>query len=120
MVFCHEDLLFFALSKQLWSQQALGAHDVEDENTPDILTVEDAAGRFDDLPIAPAFKLLGFGAAFRVVLKLVYVPEYFPNEPPCRFRIVQRDVIGDGVQIAERRFGPDYFSHRAMRFLASA
>ncbi len=39
-------------------------------------------------------------------------------EPPGRTGFVQRDVAGDGIQIIEGRLGPNYFSHRAIRFLA--
>jgi hypothetical protein len=35
-------------------------------------------------------------------------------------RILGRDVVGYCIQIAQRRFGPDYFSHGPMRALASA
>ena len=34
--------------------------------------------------------------------------------------IVQCNVVRDGVKITERRLGPDYFSHRAIRCLACA
>ncbi len=35
-------------------------------------------------------------------------------------RVIQSDVIGNRLEVMESRFGPDYVSHRAMRFLASA
>ena len=52
--------------------------------------------------------------------KLFDVAKHPPNQLFRRFRIVQRDVVGDGIQIGKRRLGPDYFSHRAKRFLAWA
>lgn len=41
------------------------------------------------------------------------------NKTPRRLRIVESTVIGDGVEVVESGFGPDYFSHRPIRFLAS-
>lgn len=35
-------------------------------------------------------------------------------------RIFQGDVVGDGVEVGQRGVRPDYFSHRASRFLAWA
>lgn len=37
-----------------------------------------------------------------------------------RIGFVECNVIGNGIQIGERRLRPDYFSHRAMRDPASA
>ena len=42
------------------------------------------------------------------------------DQTPSRLGIVERDVIRDGVEIAQRRLGLDYFSHLAMRCLACA
>lgn len=46
------------------------------------------------------------------------VPKHSPDQLPGCFWIIQRDVVGYGVQITECGPGPDYFSHRAMRCLA--
>lgn len=45
--------------------------------------------------------------------------EHSPHESSGRVLIVESDVVGDAVQIVQRR-GPDYFSHLAMRILARA
>ncbi len=37
-----------------------------------------------------------------------------------RVRILQRNAVCDGIEVAEGRFGTDYFSHRPMRRFASA
>ena len=53
-----------------------------------------------------------------MVCQLLDVPKNPLDELSCSFRIVQRNVIRDGVQIIQCRFGPGYFSHRDMRCLA--
>ena len=78
-------------------------------------TIENSAWRLDDLPIAPAFQLGRFRAAFRVVCKLPDMLKHTLHEFARCLRIFKRDVIGDFIQLIERGFGPDYFSHRAMR-----
>jgi len=40
------------------------------------------------------------------------------HHPLRRLRIIQRNVVSNGIQIVKRRLGPDYFSHRAMRCVA--
>lgn len=52
--------------------------------------------------------------------KLLYMAKYPLHKHPGRRHVLQRDMVSDGVKIAERRVGPDYFSHRDMRALACA
>ncbi|MDB6036859.1 MAG: hypothetical protein JWM99_700 [Verrucomicrobiales bacterium] len=56
----------------------------------------------------------------RMLNKLLDVPEDSLNKTLRRQRIVESDVIRDGVEPLESGSGPDYFSHRAMRFFAPA
>lgn len=91
---------------------------MQNVHTTGLFTIEDPAGRLDDLPIPSALKLRWFGATSRVDFELIDVLEDSLDEAPSCFRVIQRDVIGDGVEITECRLGPDYFSHRAIRCLA--
>ena len=43
--------------KPAWPKQALAAHDVQNEQAGAFLPIEDAAGRFDNLSVAPALQL---------------------------------------------------------------
>ena len=51
---------------------------------------------------------------------MLNVPENSIDQPMCGDGIVDGDVIGYRVKFRQRRFGPDYLSHRVMRFLACA
>lgn len=55
-----------------------------------------------------------------MLFKLLDMLKDFSNQIARRMRIIQGDVIGNGVEVAESWLGPDYLSHRDMRFLASA
>jgi len=39
---------------------------------------------------------------------------------PAAAGLLKSDIVGDGIEIVESRLGPNYFNHRAMRFLALA
>jgi len=43
-----------------------------------------------------------------------------PDQTARRIRVFERNMVGNGVEIARRGLRPDYFSHRAMRFSAWA
>lgn len=51
---------------------------------------------------------------------MVHMLEYPLYQLFRGFRVFQRDIVGYGIQIAERGLCPDYLSHRAMRCLAWA
>ena len=44
--------------------------------------------------------------------------EYAPDQFDGGRAVVQGDVVGDGVEVGERRLRPDYFNHLASRSLA--
>lgn len=96
----------------------LGAHDVKDEHLPAILAIKDAAGWLDDLSIAAAGQFRRARSTGREPPQLFHMFEHALDQRPRRVRVLNGDVVRDGVKIAERRLGPDYFSHRAIRALA--
>lgn len=53
-----------------------------------------------------------------MVGQLLYVPKHPLDKLSCGFWFIQRNVVGDRVQVAECRLSPDYLSHRAMRCFA--
>ena len=55
-----------------------------------------------------------------MILQLVDVREHSLYERTRRIGILECNIVGDGVQIAQRWVSPDYFSHRLMRRFASA
>ncbi len=52
--------------------------------------------------------------------ELLNMSEYTLNEFASGFGLIKSNVVCDGIEIVECRLGPDYFNHRAMRFLALA
>lgn len=93
---------------------------MQDVNMCLFMAVDDAARRLDDLAIAPTFEFGQLGAASWMVGELSDMGHHAPHEGSgCRW-VIERDIICNRVQISERRLGPNYFSHRARRFLAWA
>jgi hypothetical protein len=64
-----------ALSEKLRAKETLGTHDMEDEHPAPFLPIEDPAGRFHDLAIAPSLELRRSGSATWVVFELIDVFE---------------------------------------------
>ncbi len=93
---------------------------MEDNNAPAVITIENPTRRLDNLPVTPPAKFLRLGAAFRVFHKHGNMPKDSLDQPARRLRIIECDVVGNGIEIVERGLRPDYFSHRAMRFFACA
>ena len=108
------------LAKASGAHPHLPANDVKDKDPFAVVAVEHATGRFNDLAIAQAAEFPWHGAAFWMSGKLFHVREHPLYQAPSGFRVVESDVIGDGIKIAQGGFGPNYFSHRDIRVLASA
>ncbi len=85
-----------------------------------VKAIENPAGRFHDLPIAPTLKFRRFRPTAWVRLKLLDVKENAPDQLTGGYGILKRDIVGNGVEVAEGRIRPDYFSHRAILALARA
>ena len=83
-------------------------------------TVQDPARRLHDLPVAGALQLRDTWAAFRVRFQLLDMPEDPLHQCRRCKGILDGNIVGDGVQVVERRFSLDYLSHRAIRALAWA
>ena len=83
-----------------------------------VMPVQDTTGRLDNLSVSPTPQFSRLGTASWMIGKLLDATKDSPNKSLCRLRVIQRNVISDGFEIAQRRLGPDYFSHRAMRCLA--
>jgi len=108
------------LAKVAWAQLLLTPDDMEDKHLLAIVAVEHAAWRLDDLTVARAAKLPRHRSASGINGELFYVFEDPLDEAACGFRLVEGDIVGDGIKVAQGRFGPNYFSHRDIRALASA
>ena len=100
------------------TKQALCTHDMQDKNLLAIEAVENPARWLNNLTIAGTPKLPWPTAALRVIGQLPHMIDDALDEFRGSYRILQCDVVGDGLKIAQGRFCPDYFSHRARRFLA--
>ena len=53
------------------AQQSLRPHDIDHEHTLTIVTIKNAAGRLDDLPVARLFQFKRFAAALRKIFQLL-------------------------------------------------
>ena len=102
------------------SWERLVPHDAQDVDLLPVMSVENSTWRLDNLSIPPSLEFARFGTALGISSKVLDAPEYAPDESLCRIRIVEGNVISDGVEIGERGFRPDYLSHRAIRCFALA
>lgn len=91
---------------------------MQDENFVPVVAIEDAAGGLHNLAVAGASQLLRATAALRVGSQSLDMTDDALDEFRSCDGIFQCDEIGNAIQIAERALRPDYFIHRARRFLA--
>jgi hypothetical protein len=82
------------------AQLPLSADDMKDKDPLAVVAVEHAAGWFDDLAIASAAKLPWHGPAFGVSSKLFDVFENPLNKAACGLRLVEGDIVSDGIKVA--------------------
>lgn len=52
--------------------------------------------------------------------QLLHVVEDTLSQLSRRFRLIEPNVVGNGLQIVQGRLCPNQLSHRAIRFFASA
>jgi hypothetical protein len=108
-----------ALPKLTRPKQPLTSHHVEDPNALAVKTIKDPAGRIDNLPVSRTTELGGDGSAFGVPFQLFDMFKDPLYETASGLGVVEGDIIRDHVQISQCWLGPDYLSHRAIRFFAS-
>jgi hypothetical protein len=108
------------LSKLARPKQPLTSYYVEDPDPLAVRAVKDPAGRFDNLPVSRTTELGGHGSASWVPFQLFDMFEDSLDETACGLGVVESNIVRDRVQISQCRLSPDYLSHRAMRFFASA
>lgn len=111
---------FSARGESRLPQRAFASHHVHHDHEITLDSIEDAARRFDNLSVARTFDLAGSSAALRVALELFDMPEYALHELCRGGGVFDRDVVGDGVEVCQRRLSPDQPSHRPRRVLASS
>lgn len=93
---------------------------MQDENPASVVAVEDATRRLDELSVTRTTQLRYAAAAFRMTCQLLDVSDGATDELGSRVAILDRDVVRDRLEIGQRGFRPDYFSHFPSRRLASA
>lgn len=91
---------------------------MQDNDGLAIEAIEHAARWLDDLPVTGPLQLLGPGAALGVVGKLLDVTENAAHELGGGDRILNGNVVGDRIEVADSRLRPDYLNHRASRAFA--
>ena len=109
-----------ALVEEESPEQLLGPHDVQDEDRFFVDPVEDPARRHDHFAIWRPQQFRRPLARFGEPLQLSHSCEHAFNKPPGCDRVVEGDVLGDAVQIVQRRLGPNQASHFCILRLASA
>ncbi len=91
---------------------------MQDKDLVTVMAVEDATEWLDNLTVTGPAKFFRLAATLRMHSKLIDVAEY-AFDKLCRCgRAFQCNIVGDGIKIAQCRLRPNYFSHRARRFLA--
>jgi hypothetical protein len=83
-----------------FAEQALRSHDMQDENLVSVIAVEDTTRWLYNLAVARPPQLLWPTATLRMIHQLFNVTKDALDERRRRNRILQRDVIGNGIQIA--------------------
>ena len=101
-------------------QPMFSAHDVQNVNRLSVISINDTAWIFNDLTISGAGKFHRRRTAVGVSAELVHMSKYALNQPASGCGLIKSYVVGNGIEIVESRLGPNYFNHRAMRFLALA
>ncbi len=91
---------------------------MQDEHAARLRSMEHTARRLDDLAIAAALQIRRSAAAVGMIRQGVHLREYAPDPFDGSRPTVQGDVVGDGVEVGQRRLGSDYFNHLASRSLA--
>lgn len=91
---------------------------MKDEYLLAVITVDDPTRGLNDLAITGPLELRGLVAALRMGFQLPNMLKDPPDYLRGRLRVLQSDVVSNGVQIRKGWLSPDYFSHRAMRVLA--
>lgn len=98
----------------------LAAHRVQDMDRLTVIPVENAHGRRHQLTISRSLQFRWKGTHLRVSGEISDVFEDVVDKTPGGIGMFQRDIVGDGVEILERGYRPDYFSHRDMAERASS
>ena len=83
-----------------------------------VKSVEDAAGRLNDLTVARLAKFGRVTTALRMICQLLDMRKDPQDKCSRCSRIFQCNVVSDCVKICKRRICPNYFNHLASRVLA--
>lgn len=86
--------------KPPFAEQPLGTHDVQDDNLLPIKAIEQPTGGFDYLAIAGPPELRRATSAFGMIRQLSGVIENPSDQPGRSNRVFQRNVFGNGLEIA--------------------
>ena len=73
---------------------------MDNEYTLAVKAIENPAGRFHDLPVAPAMEFGRLRPTAWMHLKLLDVKENAPDQLTGGQGILKRDVVGNGVEVA--------------------
>ena len=95
------------LDKPGLAETHLTAHDVKDEDSLAVVAVENATRCLDNLAVTRLPHLRGTGTTLGLLHKLLDVLKNSLNKTACRRRVIESDVIGNGVEVMESRFSPD-------------
>ncbi len=93
---------------------------MQDKDLVPVITIENTAWRFNNLPIARAPKFLRATATVRMVSELLDVTKDAFDNFRGRDWVLQCNVVCDCIKVSQRWLRPYYFSHLARRFLAWA
>ena len=96
-----------ALAKAVRALLPFSSDDVNDKDALAVVAVKHAAGGLDDLAVAMTAKLPRHRPAFGVSGELFHVFEDPLDETACGLRLVEGDIVGDGVKVTQGRFSPN-------------
>ena len=119
-----DDLLTEGLSESIPLDEidipklALAAQDIKDVDGSLLVSIKDPKWRDHEMTIEGAFEVRGNRSAFGVGFELIDPMKNSPRQPGGSLRLVQGNIIGNGIEILERWLRPNYLSHRDILFLA--
>jgi hypothetical protein len=101
-------------------KKAFGSHHVYDENLLSLYSMEDPQGAHNEVTVSRIRKIVRDRTHLGKRLQQLGLPEDCLNQAAGRRVIIERDMVGDLLEILKRRLGPYQASHRDRRFFASA
>ena len=109
---------WLAVLKHVRTKLPLLSHNIEDEDPLLILTIKNATRWNHYLPVYRIRELWWNPSGLGDICQTLDLIEDFLDQMTCGRRVIQSNVLSDGIQFLKGRRRPDYFSHLLIFSLA--